>query len=111
MIRSSEIKDPVVFFIATRDPYLCRECRRLHFLADGVTPRCWYFSEIGEGPHRRGDRRPKKGGLHPNCRCSMALMMPGYGFNREGFVTFVDLDYNEIASQRARCLPRRKRQI
>lgn len=94
------IEDPSVYFVVVRDDTLCAECKRLHLLNDGVTPRVWKLSELGHGYHKKGQDNPKLGGLHPHCRCSLVTLMPGYGFDR-GSVSFVQLDHDEYARQRA----------
>jgi hypothetical protein len=98
---SQGITDPVVFFIAVRDKYLCAECRRLHFLPNRITPRCWFLSELKEGAHKRGDAAPKINGLHDDCRCTIATMMHGWGFDDEGKITFVAFEHDELKSQRS----------
>jgi len=80
------VEDPTVFFVVVRDGVLCGECKRLHMLEDGVTPRVWKLSEVGHGYHKKGEQFPKVGGLHPHCRCVLSTLLPGYGFNEGGFV-------------------------
>ena len=94
------IEDPVVIFITVRDSKRCDECTRLHMMDDGITPRCWYISEIGHGYHKKGENDPKIGGLHPHCRCGLCSMFPGYGFNDKGFITFKGIGYNVLEEQR-----------
>lgn len=96
----AQIEDPVVFFVVVRDEHLCDECKRLHLLEDGVTPRCWYLSELGQGYHKRGQNFPALGGLHPHCRCTLVTLMPGYGFTETGMVHYVGPDHKEIEKQR-----------
>jgi hypothetical protein len=96
---SRGIEDPVVFFVVVRDEHLCDECRKLHLLEDGKTPRVYKMSELGHGYHKRGETDPKVGGLHPHCRCSMTTLMPGFGFDAGGFVTWKREDWNEYARQ------------
>jgi hypothetical protein len=94
------IEDPVVYFIVVRDTETCAECLRLHTLGDkAMTPRCWYLSEVGNGYHRRGEEVPKIGGLHPHCRCTLATLMPGYGFIG-GALRYVGRGHNELVKQR-----------
>lgn len=93
------IEDPTVFFIVVRDGLLCKECLRLHMLPDGVTPRVFKMSELSMGYHKRGDDRPSACGEHPNCRCSLSQLPPGWGF-KSGYVSFVSLNHNEYAKQR-----------
>lgn len=94
------VDDPVVYFVVVRDQYLCPECKRLHLLSDGVTPRLWLLSEVGAGYHKRGDQAPKVGGLHPHCRCQLVTLMRGWGFDAAGKVTHVGPDHDEFARQR-----------
>lgn len=93
------VEDPVVYFVVVNDAELCKECRRLHLLEDGVTPRVWLLSEVGSAYHKRGDESPKIGGLHPHCRCGMANCAQGYGF-KNGSITFISFDHDEFKAQR-----------
>lgn len=97
---SQGIEDPVIFFVVVRDAALCDECKRLHLLEDGVTPRVWYLSEVGHGYHKKGQDNPKLGGLHPHCRCTMVTLMPGYGFDGSGMVKFISPKHDEVKAQR-----------
>lgn len=92
--------DSVVYWVVVRDGDLCEECRRLHLMPDGISPRCYYLSEVGQGYHRKGQDSPKVGGLHPHCRCSIATLMRGYGFIN-GAVTYIGPDHDEVEKQRA----------
>lgn len=94
------VDDPVVYFVVVRDGDLCGECRRLHLMPDGTTPRLWRLSEVKQGYHKRGEEQPAIGGLHPHCRCSLVTLMPGYGFDGSGSVEFKELDHDEFARQR-----------
>lgn len=93
-------EDPHVYFIVVRDKTLCEECKRVHLLPDGVTPRVFRMSEVSSGYHTRGDDTPSVSGLHPHCRCSLTAMARGYGFDRHGSIKFVSLDHNEYDRQR-----------
>jgi intein/homing endonuclease len=64
---SRGIEDAVVYWIVVKDGALCNECRRLHLMGDGHTPRLWYMSEVKQGYHKRGEDAPAIGGLHPHC--------------------------------------------
>lgn len=94
------IDDPTVFFVVVRDKSLCPECKRLHLMPDGVTPRLWKRSEVGAGYHKKGAENPKVGGLHPHCRCSLSVLMPGFGFDKAGKVIWVGRSYNGLEEQR-----------
>jgi len=63
------IEDPVVIFVPKKDNALCDECRRIHLLDDGVTPRCWLSSEVSSDYHKRGEPNPSWHLMHPHCRC------------------------------------------
>lgn len=93
------IEDPRVYFIVVHDNELCDECKHIHLLDDGLTPRLWLLSEVLQGYHVRGVDAPSVGGLHPHCRCTMATLMPGYGF-KAGMVTYVSPDHDELGKQR-----------
>lgn len=64
---SQGVEDPIVYWVVVRDEHLCSECKKLHLLDDGVTPRLWKLSEVGHGYHKKGDSMPAVGGLHPHC--------------------------------------------
>lgn len=93
------IDDPVVFFVIVRDNSVCKECLRLHMMPDQTTPRVWKMSELGSGYHKKGDENPKIGGLHPHCRCQLTTLMPGFGFDAGGRVTYKSKDHDEYAKQ------------
>lgn len=93
-------EDPTVFFVVVKDTSLCDECRRLHLLDDGFTPRVWKQSELGGGYHKRGDAHPKVGGLHPHCRCVLTHLLPGYGFDAAGRIMYRGQGWDELAHQR-----------
>jgi hypothetical protein len=94
------VDDPIVFFVIVRDNNVCSECIRLHMMPDGVTPRVWKLSEVGSGYHKKGDPNPKISGLHPHCRCIMTTLLPNFGFNSSGMVTFIGNGHDEFAKQR-----------
>lgn len=100
MNAESSIDDPVVYFVVVRDEHTCSECKRLHLMGDGHTPRLWYMSEIGSGYHKKGDDTPKFSGLHPHCRCTLAGILPGYGFDDGGGQEYKRQGYDAMAVQR-----------
>lgn len=95
------VEDPVVCFVPVKDHSLCDECRRLHLLPDGVTPKVWLSSEVESGYHKRGVDRPSWQLLHPHCRCALSTVLKGFGFDKSGRVTFISSDHDELAYQRA----------
>lgn len=93
------IEDPIVFWVVVRDDSLCNECKKLHLLKDGVTPKVWKLSDVGSGYHKKGESTPKIAGLHPHCRCSMTTLLPGFGFNKSGRITWIKEGHDEYKSQ------------
>jgi hypothetical protein len=93
------IEDPVVYWVIVRDAHVCKECVSLHMLADGITPRVWKMSEVSSGFHKRGELTPSIRGLHPHCRCMLATLMPGWGFDGGGHTTYVGPGHDEYARQ------------
>lgn len=94
------VADPATFFVVVRDGQLCGECRRVHLMPDGITPRVWRQSEISGSYHRRGEDRPSAFGMHPNCRCRPRALLPNYGFDERGMLTYVGPGHDELARQR-----------
>lgn len=92
--------DPTLYFVVVRDGKTCGECRRVHLLPDGVTPRVWRMSEVSASYHVRGDDRPSWFGMHPRCRCEPKWLAAGYGFTAGGMVRFVALAHDELREQR-----------
>jgi hypothetical protein len=92
-------EDPTVVFITVPDKLRCKECERLHLLEDGITPRAWKQSEVSSTYHKRGDNTPSMMGLHPSCRCSLSVVLPGYGFVG-GKLSYISKDHDEYKHQR-----------
>jgi hypothetical protein len=63
------IDDPYIVFVVSKDEYLCLECKRIHLMSDGNTPRVFKLSEVSMGYHVKGEDSPSGHGLHPSCRC------------------------------------------
>lgn len=93
------IADPVIAFLGPNDANTCKECLRMFFLPDGVTPRAWLTSELKHGYFKRGDSYPCIGNCHPHCRHSLVSILPGYGF-KSGILTFIEPGYSIIKDQR-----------
>lgn len=92
------IEDPLVYFVVVRDEHLCKECARLHLLPSGK-PRVWHLSQLSHGFHKKGEDFPSVGGLHPNCRCSLVTLLPNYGFDESGMITYIGNGHDEYAAQ------------
>jgi hypothetical protein len=96
---SMNIKDPVIVFLTSRDGEVCEDCTAMHLMPDHKTPRAWYLSEINHGYFKRGDSAPSIWELHPNGRCTMITILPGFGF-KKGSLAFIATDYDIIKDQR-----------
>ncbi len=94
------IEDPVVFFCCARDKDTCDECRTLSTCGDGHTPKLWLLSELEQGNHKIGSGRPSIVGQHPNCRCTITSVMPGYGFDQSGRLELKARGYLALDVQR-----------
>lgn len=94
------VEDPSIAFICVHDNVLCDECKRLHLMPDGITPRVWKMSELGSGYHKKGDTVPKLSGLHPNERCVLITVLPGFGFDLLGRTTYVSPGYDIYREQK-----------
>jgi hypothetical protein len=92
--------DPTVYFILIKDQFTCKECIKLHTV-NGVTPRLWKFSELKQGYHKRGEEFPSAFGLHPHCRCTLAYLSKGMGFDKNGMLKYIDVGYDMYSAQRS----------
>lgn len=92
--------DPTVFFVVIKDGSTCKECLRLHLMPDYTTPRLWKFSQLKQGYHKRGEDNASAFGLHPHCRCTLTYLSKGFGFNEDGYVTFIGENYNAYSKQK-----------
>lgn len=91
--------DPIIYWTIIRDNVTCEECIRLHTI-DGVTPRLWKLSEVEHGYIKRGSDVPSILNPHPNCRCLVSTLLPGYGFGKSGKIKFFGKDHDELKKQR-----------
>lgn len=102
-----KIDDPMVYFVIARGTSgkpqsdVCSECIRLHLMPDRITPRVYRLAELNGGYHKKGDPNPSILGLHPHCRCTMCPIYKGYGFNAQGQLGFVSLNFSEFKKQRS----------
>lgn len=92
--------DPTVFFVVIKDGSTCKECIRLHLMPDHSTPRLWKFSRLKQGYHKRGEDMASAFGLHPHCRCTLTYLSRGFGFNENGYVTYVGENHDAYSRQK-----------
>lgn len=92
--------DPTVFFVVVKDGATCKECIKLHLMPDQITPRLWKFSELKQGYHKRGEDNPSAFGLHPHCRCTLTYLSNGFGFDKQGKISYQNEDYDAYDLQR-----------
>jgi hypothetical protein len=78
----------------------CDECKRIHLMPDKITPRAWKLSEVSAGYHKKGENFPCMSDLHPHGRCTMVTILPGYGFDADGKVTYITHGYDILKEQR-----------
>lgn len=101
---AANVDDPIVYFLIAKRIHPeapCPECVRLHCtFGEGSPPRLWKLSEVSHGYHKKGEDFPAIGGLHPNCRCTMVTLLPGYGFAGTDSVRFIAPKHDELAIQR-----------
>ncbi len=95
----ANVEDPTVGFLVVHDNALCVECKRLHLMPDGVTPRLWKMSQLSHGYHEKGENTPSVAGEHPNCRCQLFTVLPGWGLDVSGKVTYISPGFDAYAEQ------------
>ena len=94
------VTDPTVFFAGPVDGNTCKDCLRMYFLEDEITPRVWKTSELKSGYWKRGGSCPCIGGLHPHCRHALCGVLIGYGF-KGGKLSFIEPGYDVWEDQRS----------
>jgi hypothetical protein len=92
------IDDPTIYFAGPLDAHTCKECIRMFFLTDLVTPRVWKTSELKAGYFKRGDEYPCIAGGHNHCRHGLCSILPGYGF-KSGILEYIEPGYDVYAEQ------------
>ena len=93
------VSDPVVFFAGPVDQHICKNCLKMYFLQDQITPRVWKSSELKAGYFKNGDSCPCIGALHPNCRHALCSVLLGYGFV-SGKLTYIEPGFDVWKEQR-----------
>lgn len=100
MSASLGISDPVVFKIVVKDDVLCKTCKSLWLMPDGITPRLYKMSELSHGYMSHKHPEATVGQSHPHCRCELTTLLPGYGFGPTGRVRWLAEGHDEHAAQR-----------
>ena len=96
------VEDPLVFFILIRDAATCEDCIDNHTV-DGTTPKVIKLSDVKVTYLSKEERKEGKcsvSGQHPSCRCTMAYLPGGFGFNKNGSMTYISMNHNEYNHQR-----------
>lgn len=99
---SMGIQDPSCFFIVTKDGSTCKHCLKNHLRPDGITPKVFKLSEVKQSYLSKEERDAgdvSVAGQHPHCRCSLAFLSPGFGF-QGGKVSWISLGHDEYLSQK-----------
>ena len=95
------IEDPNVFFSVIRDRFTCQWCIKNHLHEDG-TPKVFKLSEIKQSYLSTEDKKAGEVsvcGAHPNCRCTISYLSPGYGFKR-GKLEYISQYHDEYENQK-----------
>lgn len=104
---SRGIQNPNVFFVGVLDDKTCKHCKAMyHCKSNTKIPRVLKFDQILTGTYFK----PKNwdgvtvynAPLHPFCRHSKTLLIPGFGFDENGHVQFIGQGYDEYQVQKAR---------
>jgi hypothetical protein len=98
--KSVGIKDPIVFKIGITDEKRCIFCKKLWSLSDGVTPKVYKLSELMGNPGNPKNPVASVSPTHPNCRDILSILMPNFGFNESGNITYIGKDHDEYKKQR-----------
>jgi len=98
--KSLGVNDPVVMKIGVGDEKRCENCWNLWTMPDKKTPRLYKLSELTGSPGNYKNPSPSIGLTHPRCRDVISVLMPGFGFNANGKITYVSQDHDEFKKQR-----------
>ncbi len=86
-----------VFKHVVEDNALCMTCRKLYLDSNGK-PKVFKLSELQANGTNYGKKQaewlPVIGVTHPNCRCQLMEMPPGFGFDSYSEVTYRGPKYN-----------------
>lgn len=87
-----------VFKQVTNDEALCEPCKNAYLMPESKTPRVFKLSELKANGSNYGKKKseyqPVLGVMHPQCRCSLAEIPKGFGFEENSSVlTYKGPDY------------------
>lgn len=73
-------------------PGACSHCKRLYLKRDGVTPKVFKLRDLISNGTNVGKKvnewQPIVGTTHPHCRCPIAVLPEGFGFDDKGNLVF-----------------------
>ena len=97
------IENPTIIFRGVLDGKTCKWCLAMyHSKSNPKIPRTWKNSQLSEeyfNPKTWNGTTVHRSG-HPRCRHSMSVVIPGMGFNNDGYQTFIHRDYDEYEKQK-----------
>lgn len=101
MASEQGIQRPIVFYNVIYDDRTAEQPEKNIHLIDGtLIPRLWYVDELSTEYWKKGMKAPSIWGGHPNCRCKISYLAPGFGFNESGKITYKGHGHNELREQR-----------
>lgn len=92
------VDDPTIVFIGPNDKFCCKDCQRLYFMSDGVTPKAWKMSELSGGYLKHNATVPATTS-HNHCRHHPVTIMPGFGF-KAARIEYINPEYDLYKDQR-----------
>ena len=100
---SQGIEDPTIFWVGRLDEKTCKHCLAMYHSQDNPKiPRLWKRSDLKEGyfKPKLWDGNSVYRNAHPRCRHSMTILMPSFGFNDNGNVTYKYPHYDGHADRK-----------
>jgi hypothetical protein len=81
----------------------CKYCWSLWTRGDDkVTPRVYKLSELSANPGNPKNPDPSVSPTHISCRDILTILMPGFGFDDAGKITYIGNGHDEYAKQRGK---------
>lgn len=98
------VDDPIVCKLGVIDSKMCANCRKLWHSDDNVyIPKVYKLSELRDGymKVKKGeDPYPTIGPSHPNCRHTLTMVPPDFGFDEKGYIRFKSFGYDAYKEQK-----------